>query len=314
MERLTRARFEREAGGYDAAVARATEIDRYCSGADWILSAADAWPGDGDFLACRRGDDHVVLQSVATPKGRVLLLPLEHIWGFASPLVGEGSPALLRDLCAVARWDFLLLSGIPPRSKLLHSILAASIGRWRPEGGITRRRADITGGLGGYLSRRTPHFRKRIRETMRRVARAGISFEPLSLPPGPLIDRLVRIEARSWKGASSAGLFDKPLERFYRALAARLSAAGALRLLLARKGGEDLGYVLGGVARGIYRGFQFSYDQAFARLSLGNALQVAQIDALAADGVSTYDLGMDMEYKRRWGEEAFATLAMVASR
>ncbi len=312
MERLTRARFEAGSSGYDAAVARAEEIDRYCTSADWILAAADAWPGGGEFLAGRRGADHVVLQSVTLPSGRVLLLPLEHVWGFASPLVGAGSPALLRELCAGRRWDLLLLNGIPPKSRLLQGILDASVGRWRPEGGITRRRADITGGLGGYLSRRTPHFRKQVRETLRRAARAGITFERVSLPPDPLIDRLVAIEARSWKGAASTGLFDRPLQRFYRALAARLHASGSLRLLLARQRGSDVGYVLGGVAHGIYRGFQFSYDQAFARLSLGNALQVAQIDALAAEGVATYDLGMDMEYKRRFAEQAFDTLAMVA--
>jgi CelD/BcsL family acetyltransferase involved in cellulose biosynthesis len=29
------------------------------------------------------------------------------------------------------------------------------------------------------------------------------------------------------------------------------------------------------------------------------------------EGVTTYDLGMDMEYKRRWADDAFTTVSMA---
>src|SRR5688572_32387452 len=54
---------------------------------------------------------------------------------------------------------------------------------------------------------------------------------------------------------------------------------------------------------GEYRGLQFSYDDAFAQLGLGGLLQYHQIVELCAEGVTRYDLGTEMDYKRRWAED-----------
>ena len=63
-----------------------------------------------------------------------------------------------------------------------------------------------------------------------------------------------------------------------------------------------------------YRGLQLGYDERYAGFSLGNVLQLQQMTALAAEGVRTYDLGMDMPYKLHWADRAFTTRTLVVRR
>ena len=43
-------------------------------------------------------------------------------------------------------------------------------------------------------------------------------------------------------------------------------------------------------------------------------LQAAELERLAAEGVRTYDLGMDLGYKRSWADRAVPTVALVLRR
>jgi CelD/BcsL family acetyltransferase involved in cellulose biosynthesis len=86
----------------------------------------------------------------------------------------------------------------------------------------------------------------------------------------------------------------------------------AARLLFARREGTDLAYILGGVLGYTYRGLQFSFSQDHKRLSLGNLCQYHQIARLCEEGIDLYDLGVDVEYKRRWGETRRDTVTLVA--
>jgi CelD/BcsL family acetyltransferase involved in cellulose biosynthesis len=93
-----------------------------------------------------------------------------------------------------------------------------------------------------------------------------------------------------------------PSSGFYRQMLRRLAASGAARVVFARAGERDVGYVFGGVAGPFYRGQQFSYAEECRSLSLGNLLQLAQIRWLCEDGVARYDMGSVMEYKTHWAE------------
>jgi CelD/BcsL family acetyltransferase involved in cellulose biosynthesis len=84
--------------------------------------------------------------------------------------------------------------------------------------------------------------------------------------------------------------------------------------MFATLGGRDVGYILGAVFEGEYRGLQFSYDDDHARLGLGGLLQFHQVTALCAEGVARYDLGTEMDYKRRWAEEVMETEMLVLVR
>ncbi len=96
----------------------------------------------------------------------------------------------------------------------------------------------------------------------------------------------------------------------------RLARRGAVRAQVGKRDGEDVAIVVGGVIDtpgGVaYRGLQFSFDDRLRPLGLGNVAQLAQIEALSREGVALYDLGSDVDYKRRWGEGCLTTVTLVA--
>lgn len=93
-------------------------------------------------------------------------------------------------------------------------------------------------------------------------------------------------------------------------MVARLQPRGECRALIARIGDEDLGYILGAVRDGRYRGFQLSFAQKARSLSLGHLLQWEQIERLAGQ-IDRYDLGMEMAYKGSWADEREQTIIVV---
>lgn len=129
-----------------------------------------------------------------------------------------------------------------------------------------------------------------------------------------VVARAAAVETRSWKGAEESGLAADDLRAFYESLCARLAARGRLRAIFAVRDGEDVGYILGGVRDGTYRGFQFSYDARLRRASIGSLLQLEQIAELSAEGVRSYDLGMDMPYKSHWADGTLETVSLFVMR
>ncbi len=104
------------------------------------------------------------------------------------------------------------------------------------------------------------------------------------------------------------------MRSFYREMNDRLGARGARRLTFARIDGEDRAYIFGGTFGDTYRGLQFSFDERFAALSLGNLCQLEEVRRLSASGIRRYDLGTEVRYKKRWGEEVVATQSLVVYR
>lgn len=302
MNRLTVEEFEREASAYDALVRASEGIDRFCSGSEWVLAARAAWsPATPSFLA--RGAHGYA----ALVRHGGMLVGCDTEWGFACPLVGNIAGEFA---AAVERepWDAILLPGIVPGSKLMLAVIAA-FPRCELRRGPTLRRwvASLEGGLAGYLARRSAKLRSNVKRAAKRARTEGITFET-----GGTLERAVAVERRSWKGAAFTGLLVPEMRAFYGELTARLGER--VRMTFARRGGEDVGYILGGVRDGGYRGFQFSYDARFEHVSLGGLLQVEQIAALAAEGVQTYDLGIDLPYKRWWADGPFDTVSIAVVR
>src|SRR5690606_24575420 len=91
----------------------------------------------------------------------------------------------------------------------------------------------------------------------------------------------------------------------------RLVRRGCQRTIFAMHEGRDVGYVFGGVMGTSYRGLQFSYDQDYEQLSIGSLLQYHQITELCAQGCTSYDLGTDLAYKRRWSDGVMETLLLI---
>jgi CelD/BcsL family acetyltransferase involved in cellulose biosynthesis len=309
----------------DRAALGAPHIDRFCSSSSWILPAAEALMPPGEPLVA--AGEAGFLASVVRLRGELRAVePCEASWGLACPLVGS-PPELVADAAAdllaerESDWDILVLSGLPLGSPLLERLARRLARRYRIGLGPTTRRhvASLAGGLDGFLSRRPRRLRKTLRQALRRAEGEGIRFERLAArdpaEADALFERILDVERRSWKGRVGVGLVEEPMRAFYRLVGRRLATSGQHRLIVARRGEEDVAFVLGAAFGDTYRGLQFSFDERFARLALGNLAQYHQLVELASEPeFRIYDLGTGGDYKLDWAEERWDSICLLAAR
>jgi hypothetical protein len=312
------------ADDFDREVAATPAIDRFCSSSAWILAAASAlmpprapfsFAGTSGYFAAMRG---------LHPAGFPYIEPLELAWGLAAPLIGRDPAALAAEvvtaLAARRDWQLAIFAGLTadgPQRRALDRVLPP---RWERRRGTptVRHVASLDGGVDGFLSRRSRELRKSLRKSMRAATSAGVVFESVrgasAADAAALYARIQQIEAASWKARDGVGISSGPMRLFYQLMLPRLCEQGQQRTLFARLAGRDVGYIFGAVFEGEYRGLQFSYDDDHAELGIGGLLQYHQVVELCADGVGRYDLGTEMDYKRRWAEDVMTTEMLVLVR
>ncbi len=324
MQTLSFDQLAARAAEYDDLVARTPEIDRFCSSAAWVLSAYEAFsPGYTTWITDFDGEGFAALvQSEHERLGR-FRQPLEASWCLASPIVGADLPTLARRFAQACRhdqrdWDLLFLSGVTRHSPLYHGLVEGFAGAYFVGVGppVSRYIASLEGGVDGFLSRRAPKFRANLRRLDRRAREQGLGMEWLATPAQTadwqaIYARILEIESRSWKGQQSTGIADAHMHTFYSKMLPRLAATGRLRALFITHEGRDLAFVFGGVWLGMYRGLQLSFDDHYRALSLGNLAQLWIIERLCAEGVSAYDLGSELDYKKGWAEQRHDTISLV---
>jgi CelD/BcsL family acetyltransferase involved in cellulose biosynthesis len=258
------------------------------------------------------------------PAGFPYIEPVELAWGLASPLVGRDpvplAEAVVAMLAARRDWQLAIITGLTAWGLQRRALEHALPARWERRTGTPTARyvASLDGGVDGFLSRRSRELRKSLRKSLRAAAQAGVTFESVAHVPAEaapaLYARIQEVEAMSWKAREGVGISSGPMRAFYDHMLPRLCARGQQRILFARAADRDIGYILGAVFEGEYRGLQFSYDDAHAALGIGGLLQYHQIVELCEEGVTRYDLGTEMDYKRRWAEEVMETEMLVLVR
>lgn len=311
------------ADDFDAEVARTPRIDRFCSTTAWILAASSALMPPREPFTLRGKTGYFAAMRGIHPAGFPYLEPVELAWGLAAPLIGADPEPLVEEvvatLAARRTWQLAILSGHTldgPQRRALDRLLPPS---WeRRQGAPTIRHvASLDGGVDGFLSRRSRELRKSIRKSIRAAAEQGVTFESVRAPEAramALYDRIQAVESKSWKAREGVGISQGSMRAFYAAMLPRLCARGEQRTMFARRDGEDIGFILGAVFEGEYRGLQFSYDDAYAHLGVGGLLQYHQVVELVGEGVGRYDLGTEMDYKRRWAEDTVETEMLVIVR
>jgi CelD/BcsL family acetyltransferase involved in cellulose biosynthesis len=334
METLDRRALQTARAEIDLAFSRTRHVDQFCSSSAWTFSA-DATLMPPRELYCRRGEHGWALlarrvHEDSTSRAWSSLESLESAWCLASPLAAREGEELSFARELAAEWatsasrDVLFLSGLVEGSPLFLGLVTLLRGthalttQLAPK--ARRFRASLAGGTDGFLARRSSSFRERLRQAERKAARAGVHFEPVPAATEAdaiaLYDRLLAVEARSWKGLSGEGLLVPSMQEFYRHMLPMLAPTQALRARVGRRGGDDVAMIVGAVIETCegptYRGLQFSFDDAHRALSLGNLAQLDQIRSLSDEGVACYDLGSEVDYKRRWGEGCLETVTLVA--
>lgn len=312
------------ADDFDREVAATPAIDRFCSSSAWILAAAQAlmppraafsFAGASGYFAAMRG---------VHPAGFPYIEPLELAWGLAAPLIGRDPAAVTAEVVAMLAgrrdWQLAILAGLTadgPQRRALDRMLPP---RWERRRGTptVRHVASLDGGIDGFLSRRSRELRKSLRKSLRAASAAGVVFESVhgahAGDAAAIYARIQRVEAASWKAREEVGISVGPMRLFYELMLPRLCEHGQHRTVFARLDDRDIGYVLGAVFADEYRGLQFSYDDDHAALGIGSLLQYHQILELCGDGIARYDLGTEMDYKRRWAEDEMTTEMLVLVR
>lgn len=316
-----------EAAAFDDAVARTRDIDLFCSSSHWIAPAHAAFHPASPTRVRRLDHGYVALAAGHSPGLGRYLAPLEAMWGLACPIVGADARKVASEaarylLSERQHWDVLWLGGIARQSELFTTLVGElkKDVTLRVGPSTIRYRASLEGGFDGWLGRRSALFRKRIRQALRDVEFAGMRFEwigstlPRDADGAALFERIHAVETRSWKGREGTGFVTGDMRAFYAAMVPRLVAIGALRVLFAKRGEEDVAVCFGGVFEGTYRGLQNSFDDRFRALSLGNVMQSETIRRLGHEGIGLYDLGSEMEYKQRFAEDAFETMTLLGVR
>jgi hypothetical protein len=316
--RIEADQLDRIARAWDDAVDRTPDADEFCASSIWSFAAAASFPEHEPPVVVGDGRSFAGMRRATGEEGTRLLLGLDPVWGFATPMVGHPVQAarLLDARLRLDDHDVAVVTGQRHEGIGLQCLVQVLGDRHRLLQGPAelRLRADLSGGLEPWLARRSSRFRQRLRHLRSHAEDTGVTVVDCSaLAPDDALDRILDVEARSWKGEAGTGLASDSLAEFYRRMAWRLAAGDQLRLLFARQDDRDVGYVLGGVRGRTYRGLQLSYDRAFADHGIGHLLQLHQLEALAGTGTDVYDLGMDMPYKRRWTDHVDETFAVLVT-
>ena len=304
--------FDHPASLWNLAAEQTSQGDPFCCRTEWALSFHEAFYPQRPLHLCESQHSVVAFaERVDAAIGR-LLEPLESMWFFGCPLLGAHAVELL-DAFLGERADgpdapAVLLSGLLPGGSLLRGIQKTF--RSRHEivrlGPTVLCSASLEGGIDGFLARRSGLFRRRLQHAQRRAAQSGVTFErfaPRSAAEAAAIyARMVAVEAASWKGIGDCGMTQPGSREFYARMLRRLAVSGAGRVMLARCGGKDIGFIFGGVAGAVYRGQQFSFAEDWRTFSIGNLLQLEQLRWLCEEGAARYDMGPRMDYKRHWTE------------
>ena len=292
--------------------------DPFCCSSTWQLSFHEGFSPGRRLFVNHSGDSLIAFAEKAFSTKNVYLTPIEPLWFFGANILGVHGFDLLDDTLA----DFekiyhpyfpkILVGAIAPRGKAFNEIKRKFSDRFelrRHTSGI-QCGASLAGGLDGYLSRRSGNHRKKLKKFHRKATEAGVKFERHS--PSSAVEakytyaRMLAIENTSWKGSLGSGIIER---KFYAVLLRRLAASQAARVIFVTHENKDIGFIFGGMARNVYRGQQFSYDDEWDRYSIGNLLQIEQIKWLCEEGATRYDMGplldAGMGYKSHWTEKRF---------
>jgi hypothetical protein len=323
LKRLDHEEFSAALDQIDVAALASPNIDRFCSASAWALGAHQAFHPDQEPFVFQGEHGFTLLARGQTPGLGRYMAPFEAMWGLASPLLGAEPGKLAKNTFEALwahrdEWDALWLCGLKPHSEAFNT-LAFLFGHHAKlfVGPTTIRHvAKIDDGEEGFLSRRSGKFRRNIRRARQTLRGEGVVYKWF----GGFVDedersgffqRALDVDSRSWKGRTGQGLGDSPMGHFSAVMATRLTANSRFRGILASRDGVDIAMGFGGILGNTFRGLQMSFDDEFRRLSLGNMIQMEMIRHLSDEGITDYDLGTDIDYKRRWGLPGLETVALV---
>jgi len=282
--------------------------------AAWVRACASTMP-ERLRIATVRNNDKLVAAAPLAIVGSGLSKRLEFV-GSASlfePMdvcaVDEESRAAL--IAQVRRAGLpLRLERVPADSPTIDAVQA------QYRGGVVIVRPDVPGPfvtLGPAWaepeSQLSSKRRYDLRRAGRRAAQAGpIAVDVIAPAPGdvdPLFDRVIAVEARSWKGASGSAIAQDPVRGpFYRSFARHAANSGTLRIAQLRIGDAIAAIQIAVEWSNSYWLLKIGFDPKWARCSPGILLVAGTVSYAARRGLATYEfLGTPEPWIGAWTTE-----------
>jgi hypothetical protein len=306
------------------------QADPFCCAPAWQLSFHDAFSPKRQLFIEESSDSALVFAEKVFADGEIVLTPIEPHWFFGCPLLGSRSLELLSAALGFMEKRYapafprIIISGIRPKGQLARRLLH-TFGKcfdcYLHSTGV-QCAASLTEGVDGFLSRRSANHRHKLKKQYRQACNKGVYFErsaPSSAPEAEAAySRMLAVELSSWKGINHCGMAESPAREFYDIMLKRLSVSNQGRVIFARHEHKDIGFIFGGKAGNIYRGQQFSYAADWKSFSIGNLLQMEQIQWLCEEKAKRYDMGPlvgpRMEYKAHWTEKTMPIQTWILER
>jgi hypothetical protein len=299
---------------WNKAVLQNPQVDPYCCRTEWQLSFHEAMEPGRKLIVREAPGSVLAMAEYNWPDHGRVYGPLESHWFFGCPLIGPDAIELLDELSSELSASAgmpppsFIISGLAPDSPLLKQLALKLRSRFDFLKGRSEIlcSASLEGGIDGYLARRSAKHRRSVSKQYRKATREGVTFERHA-PTTPeqtaqVYARMIAVEEASWKGIGECGMATETSSLYYDCMIQRLARYGGARVMFARHGEKDIGFIFGGLVDTVYRGQQFSYAEDWKSYSIGNLLQLEQIKWLCDDNVERYDMGPMMEYKDHWTE------------
>ena len=291
---------------------------------DWMQTAAEIYGQEGQNKTLIAGDP-------GAPRAIALFRPCGAMRGLrlAGALdIGESVPALFADDAALND----LVRGI------VRLGVAVDLGHYPTCDGFSQHLRKAGKGRGFTIVRKLPQRampslpldekwkapldqcsrsrRQQYRRKWRKAEEIGtVALEiltPDEAEMGPIFDRIMAVEAKSWKGrAGTALLHDDKQAAFFRSFGQKMAAKGRLRLCFLTIGGEDAAMTFATVWDNRFWAIKVGYDESFAPISPGEALLVELIRHSAENNYASFEFcGKDAPWTRAWAEDALEIEAL----
>ncbi len=307
MQRIPLEQFLSRREEFDRAVVSTPETAIFCSQTPWQRAAIDNLASGktaGQRFIIEEDENWLLF---AEREGTGIFYPWESSWMFGSPLIGEPT-AVVDLLFRVAKDGFqgkvgFCLGGVRKegllyqecerrRSECLH---------WEEFSGTDCMIIDLNEGFDAWLQRRSPKFRKSMRQL--RVP-SEVNVKDVSSDAIPdLLQRVLEVQKQTYKWKDGTDIFlTEDYRLFYAQIMTDLQERNRLRVSFVSDRTRDVAFQVGGLYENGYRGLQMSYIEEARSWGLGNWLQLENLRRCAEEGITEYDLGMHSPYKERWAD------------
>lgn len=236
--------------------------------------------------------------------GEPLLLP-----GREREALGALLAALRREVPGALAVEFFGVRELSPLRRAIHAGLPGFVAvRAADErGSLVRTEGDIE----GFRARLSPNFAGNLRKARNKLAKLpGAGVEVVADPAlaDAAFERFVAVEAAGWKGEGGSAIgCATGRAAFFRALARRLAASGALEWHFLTAEGRTIAGHFAARIGGSLALIKIGYDEGYARCAPGNLLFERTVEQAFADGATReVNCLTDMAWHRNWRMEQAA--------